>query len=160
MRTRRGLVAFGLLSALLLFGISAVDSAAAAGAAGPADAAKHVHQLAPEHVDGHDDGAEHMAEDLVGTPMRVIEERTAANAARIQRETGLRPGTARTRASAVADPGKSGSWSPVVDTPVVPVFEAVLPERQGADLGFRRRQCGRVVSGSQLHACDGLESRR
>ena len=127
MRTRRGLIASGLLSALFLFGTSAVDSAAAAGGTAQADAGKHVHELAPEHVDGHDDGAEHMAEDLVGTPMRVIEERTAGNATRIQRETGLRPGTARTRASAVADPGKSGSWSPVVDTPVVPVFEAVLP---------------------------------
>jgi Domain of unknown function (DUF1929)/Ricin-type beta-trefoil lectin domain len=130
MRTRRGLIAFGLLSALFLFGISAVDSAAAAGgtgAVGPADTAKHVRELTPEHSDGHDDGAEHMAEDLVGTPMRVIEEQTAANATRIQRETGLRPGMARTKATAVPDPGKSGSWSPVVDTPVVPVFEAVLP---------------------------------
>jgi len=127
MRTRHGLIASGLLSALFLFGISGVDSAAAAGGAGQAAAGKHVHELAPKHVDEHDDGLEHMAEDLVGTPMRVIEARTAANAARIQRETGLRPGIARTRASAVADPGRSGSWSPVVDTPVVPVFEAVLP---------------------------------
>ncbi|MGN9914646.1 galactose oxidase-like domain-containing protein [Phytohabitans sp. LJ34] len=79
------------------------------------------------HVHEHDDHREHIAEDLVGTPMRVIEKRTAENAARIQRETGLRPGTARNRASAVADPGQSGSWSPVFGTPVVPVFEAVLP---------------------------------
>ena len=59
--------------------------------------------------------------------MREIEKQTATNAARIQRETGRRPGTARSQAALVADPGQSGSWSPVVDTPVVPVFEAVLP---------------------------------
>jgi hypothetical protein len=135
MRTRRGLIASGLLSALFLFGTSAVDSATAAGGTGQAKAGKHVHEHAQghvhehaqEHVQEHDDGREHMAEDLVGTPMRVIEERTVENAARIQRETGLRPGTARTRAAVVADPGQSGSWSPVVGTPVVPVFEAVLP---------------------------------
>ena len=121
MRTRRGLVAATLLPALFLSGISAVDSAAAAGQADTA-----VHQHTHEHFHGQDD-AEHMAEDLVGTPMRVIEERTAANADRIQRQTGLRPGTARTKAKVVADPGVSGSWSTVVNTPVVPVFEAVLP---------------------------------
>ena len=127
MRTRRGLIAFGLLSALFVFGTTAIHPAAAADGAGQPDAGTHVHELAPKGVDEHDDGAEHMAEDLVGTPMRVIEERTAGNASRIQRETGVRPGMARSRASAVADPGKSGSWSPVVDTPVVPVFDAVLP---------------------------------
>ncbi len=127
MRTRRSLIASGLMCALFLFGTSVVDSAAAAGGAGQAEAGKNVHELAPEHVDGHDDGREHMAEDLVGTPMRVIEERTAGNAARIQRETGVRPGMARTKATAVGDPGQSGSWSPVVDTPVVPVYQAVLP---------------------------------
>ena len=65
-----------------------------------------------------------MAQDLVGTPMRVIEQRTAENAARIQLKTGLRPGMAPHRASVSADPGQSGRWSPVVDTPVVPVFDA------------------------------------
>ena len=39
----------------------------------------------------------------------------------------MRPGTARTKASVAADPGQSGSWSSVIGTPVVPVFEAVLP---------------------------------
>jgi hypothetical protein len=107
----------------LLFATSAVDSATASGGAGRAEAGKHVHKHAHEH----DDGREHMAEDLVGTPMRVIEERTAATATRIQRETGVRPGMARTRAAVAADPGQSGSWSPVVGTPVVPVFTAMLP---------------------------------
>lgn len=59
--------------------------------------------------------------------MRVIEEQTAGNAAKIQRATGLRPGAARGKAAVAADPGVAGSWSPVVDTPVVPVFQAVLP---------------------------------
>jgi hypothetical protein len=126
MRTHRGLIASGLLS-VLLFATSAVDPASAAGAAGRTEAGKHVHKHAQEHAHEHDDGREHMAEDLVGTPMRVIEERTAATAARIQRETGMRPGVARTRAAVAADPGQSGSWSPVVGTPVVPVFTAVLP---------------------------------
>jgi len=120
MRMRRCLTISGLLSALLLFGTSA-------GGTGRAEAGEHVHQHAQEHVHQHDDGAEHMAEDLVGTPIRVIEERTAANAARIQRETGRRPGTARSKAAVSADPGQSGSWSPVIGTPVIPVFQAVLP---------------------------------
>src|SRR3954469_5654543 len=70
MRTRRGLIASGLLSALFLFATSVADSADAAGGAGRTDAEKHVH----EHATEHDDGVEHMAEDLVGTPMRVIEQ--------------------------------------------------------------------------------------
>jgi hypothetical protein len=127
MRTRRGLIASGLLSALFVLGTSAVEPATAAGSAGQAEAGKHVDEHAQEHVHAHDDEREHMAEDLVGTPMRVIEERTAENAARIQRQTGRRPGLAPTRAAVAADPGQSGSWSPVVGTPVVPVFEAVLP---------------------------------
>ncbi|GAA2854674.1 hypothetical protein Acy02nite_73840 [Actinoplanes cyaneus] len=80
--------------------------------------------------DDHDDAVEHMAEDLAGTPMHVIEEKTAANAARIQKQTGVRPGKARVTAkatAAAADPGTSGYWSAVVDTPVVPIFQAVLP---------------------------------
>ncbi|GLW35515.1 galactose oxidase-like domain-containing protein [Actinoplanes regularis] len=123
MRTRRGLVTSGLLSVLLLFGTSTTGSAAANVEHTHADG--HVH----EHAEGqaHDDSPEHMAQDLVGTPIGVIEQRTAGNAARIQRATGLRPGTARSKASLATDPGQSGSWSPVVDTPVVPVFQAVLP---------------------------------
>ncbi|WIM95732.1 DUF1929 domain-containing protein [Actinoplanes oblitus] len=68
-----------------------------------------------------------MAEDLVGTPMSEIEKQTAAAANRIQKQTGVRPGVARTRANVVADPGRSGAWGSVVDTPVVPVFQAMLP---------------------------------
>lgn len=71
-----------------------------------------------------------MALDLAGTPISVIEKQTATNAARIQRRTGLRPGTARKTKAALtdADPAQTGQWSPVVDTPVVPVFQAMLPD--------------------------------
>ncbi|MFF5076271.1 galactose oxidase-like domain-containing protein [Actinoplanes sp. NPDC000266] len=68
-----------------------------------------------------------MAEDLAGTPMSVIERQTAENAARIQRSTGVRPGTATRKANVAADPGLSGSWGAVLETAVVPVFTAVLP---------------------------------
>ncbi|GLW31142.1 galactose oxidase-like domain-containing protein [Actinoplanes regularis] len=127
MRTRRGLGAFGLLSALLLFGTAATGPAVAAGNAGHAQVGDHVHEHTHAEAHGHDDSPEHAAQDLVGTPMRVIEQRTAGNAERVRRATGVRPGSARTKAALVTDPGRSGSWSPVVDTPVVPVFQAVLP---------------------------------
>lgn len=107
----------GLFSVAFLFGASL--TAATAPAAPPA--VTHAH-----HV-GHDHDAEHLAEDLVGTPMRVIEQNTTANAQRIQRETGIRPGTTRSRRAVDADPELSGAWSPVTLTPVVPVFSAVLP---------------------------------
>jgi hypothetical protein len=121
MGTRRGVIASCSLSALFLISNSAVDPAAAAGTPDHRESETHAHQ----HADG--DTREHMVEDLVGTPMRVIERTTAENATRIRRETGVAPGTARTKATVVADPGQSGSWSPVVDTPVVPVLQAVLP---------------------------------
>ncbi|GIF00117.1 galactose oxidase-like domain-containing protein [Paractinoplanes rishiriensis] len=122
MRIRRGLFASAFLSAFFLLG----TSAAAAGGGGHLG---HVHEHAQDHAHVHDDSAEHLAQDLVGTPMRVIEQQTASTAARIQRETGLRPGTARApRAAAVAaDPALAGVWSSVIGTPVVPVFTAVLP---------------------------------
>ncbi|GAA3347285.1 hypothetical protein GCM10020358_61480 [Amorphoplanes nipponensis] len=120
MRRRRALIVSGSLFALVLF---AAAGPAAAGGAGHARAATQAHAHAPDQ----DELREHLAQDLVGTPMRVIEERSARNAARIERETGRRPGTARTRASVADDPGQSGSWSPVIGTSVVPVFEAVLP---------------------------------
>ncbi|WP_433797087.1 galactose oxidase-like domain-containing protein [Actinoplanes sp. CA-252034] len=95
--------------------------APAAGSAPPHDHSTHSHAL------GAGDDAEHRAQDLVGVPMHEIEKTTADNAARIEAQTGQRPGRARLRASADADPGVSGLWSPVVGTPVVPVFTAVLP---------------------------------
>ncbi len=118
MRARRILATSGLVTALALLGGPAVD-----GVAAPPPA--HVHDHAHAHAPGDDAG--HLAEDLVGTPMRTVEEQTATNAARIQRETGVRPGTTRSRVAVPADPGVSGSWSPVTGTPVVPIFQAVLP---------------------------------
>lgn len=126
MRTRRGLTVSGLVAALLILGTSPIDSAAAVGGSGPAEVAEQGHEHAAAHLDDHD-SAEHMAQDMVGTPIRVIEQRTAENAARIQKATGVRPGTSRAKAAVAADPGLSGSWSPIVETPLVPVFTAILP---------------------------------
>jgi hypothetical protein len=111
-----------LLSTLILASTFAVEPASAA----PAHVT-HTHPGGDAAAQGDEDEKQHMAEDLVGTPMRVIEKQTAQNAARLERETGLRPGTARSTARVAADPGVSGSWSPVRNTPVVPVFVAVLP---------------------------------
>jgi hypothetical protein len=116
MRTRRGLIASGFLAFLFLFSTTATGSATAA-------------QGAAQAPSEQDEEHEHMLQDLAGTPMSAIESRTAKNADRVQRQTGLRPGTAaRGKAQLAADVGQSGSWSPVVDTPVVPVFQAVLPD--------------------------------
>ena len=91
-RKRRGLLASSLLLAFLLVDSSAVDPARAA--VDPITApVPHEHSEAAEHAAG--GPAEHAAEDLVGTPMSVIERKTAENAERILRETGVRPGAAR-----------------------------------------------------------------
>jgi hypothetical protein len=82
--------------------------------------------------------AEHAAQDLVGTSVSEVERKTTENKKRITRETGVEPGAARANGAgankstframaAAADPGVSGTWSPVVTTPVIPVFQAVLP---------------------------------
>lgn len=119
MRIFRALIAACLLSASLTAGTTASGAPAAVL---PPPAAAHAHAAGAA-----EDEAQHRAQDLVGVPLSEIEKTTAENAARIQRETGTRPGKARLRASADADPGVSGRWSPVVNTPVVPVFTAVLP---------------------------------
>ena len=122
MRTRRRLFWSSLLSAVLIFGGSATATGSPARPA--AESHAHAHTHAHAHLD---DDAAHRAEDLVGTPMRVIEQKTAEQARQVERRTGSRPGTARATRAAAADPGLAGSWSPVIATPVVPVFEAVLP---------------------------------
>ena len=84
------------------------------------------------------EGEEHAADDLVGVPIAEIEKKTQENKTKKLRETGVEPGAARTRdmetfdqtasiQAVAADPGVSGSWSSVINTPVVPVFQAVLP---------------------------------
>jgi Domain of unknown function (DUF1929)/Ricin-type beta-trefoil lectin domain len=125
MRRGREFITCGVLATLVLFGASAVDPGTAAGSV-PVAAEQQVHEH--EHGEGLDeDSREHMEFDLVGTPMSEIERQTGANAARIQKATGRRPGLAPPKAKVAADPGVAGTWSPVVDTPVVPVFQAVLP---------------------------------
>jgi hypothetical protein len=85
---------------------------------------------------------QHAKEDLAGTSIVQIEKETAANAARIKKETGQTPGrrtedqnvpNARVSAAAAEDPGQGGKWSSVIPTDqdskvgVVPIFQAVLP---------------------------------
>lgn len=83
----------------------------------------------------HDD-RKHAAQDLVGTPVSEIERKTNENKKRIMEKTGVEPGAARSQkkagqkatfAAVAADPGISGSWSSVLNTEVVPVFQALLP---------------------------------
>lgn len=84
----------------------------------------------------HKDPAAHSAQDLANVSMGEIERQAAANKKRILKETGVEPGAARANDAGAAqatfaavddDPGQSGSWSSVIDTEVVPVFQAVLP---------------------------------
>ena len=70
----------------------------------------------------------HRAADLAGVSERVFERRMRAVTRKLGRQPGTRPGAAR--AAAVGDPGTVGSWSPVITAPVVPIFEALLPNRK------------------------------
>jgi len=91
---------------------------------------------------GNDNDTEHAAEDLAGTSIVKIEKDTAAQAAKIKKDTGKTPGrhtedqnvpNASLSAAAAQDPGEGGSWSSVINTDqgskvgVVPIFQAVLP---------------------------------
>src|SRR6187551_3567223 len=80
--------------------------------------------------------AEHAKEDLASTSIEQIEKETAAQAAKIKKETGHTPGrrnedqnvaNATVSAAAAQDPGQGGKWSSVLSTSVVPIFQAVLP---------------------------------
>jgi len=86
--------------------------------------------------DPHESDEQHAAQDLAGVPMETIEKDTRAKAVAIERATGEAPGgrtaeqdIANESASITAaqDPGDGGMWSAVIETPVVPVFQAVLP---------------------------------
>jgi len=79
---------------------------------------------------------QHAAQDLAGVPIEQVEKDTRANAVRIKKATGAAPGgrtadqqvaNEQLSSSAADDPGQGGRWSAVVNTPVVPVFQAVLP---------------------------------
>jgi hypothetical protein len=67
----------------------------------------------------------HRAADAAGLSMRTLERRMRAVTRRLGRQPGTRPALAR--AAAAGDPGVVGRWSPVIDAPVVPIFEALLP---------------------------------
>jgi hypothetical protein len=92
--------------------------------------------------EGSEKDTEHAEEDLAGTSIVKIEKDTAAQAAKIKKETGNTPGrhtedqnvpNASLSAAAAQDPGEGGSWSSVINTDqgskvgVVPIFQAVLP---------------------------------
>lgn len=68
---------------------------------------------------------EHMADDLVHKTMPEIESQTNAIKQQIKSRTGVEPGAATHRLA--GDPALVGQWSAVIETPVVPVFTAVLP---------------------------------
>src|SRR5215218_10110294 len=102
--------------------------------ASAADSTAEPHAHPTPGTGGHDDGAEHAKEDLVGVPMADIERAAKARADEVQRQTGKRPGRRSSQEQAVAnaivaaaDPAVSGTWSGVINTPVVPVFNAMLP---------------------------------
>ena len=93
--------------------------------------------LAAAHPDdeNHKDAA-HAKEDLADTSITQIEKETKANATKIKEDTGETPGrqtedqnipNARLAAAAADDPGQGGKWSSVMNTSVVPIFQAVLP---------------------------------
>lgn len=91
----------------------------------------------PGKAIGHpNDDTEHAAEDLADTPISEVEQKTSENKQRITHEKGVEPGAARSKktgnseptfANTSTDPSVSGKWSSVIDTEVVPVFQAVLP---------------------------------
>lgn len=92
--------------------------------------------LAHDGMSHDEEGAAHAEFDLVNTPVSQVEKNTNAAKAKIKKATGAEPGAARaqstvsgqrTFAAAAADPGVSGLWGPVVNTEVIPVFQAVLP---------------------------------
>jgi galactose oxidase-like protein/VCBS repeat protein len=86
--------------------------------------------------DPHESDKQHAVQDRAGVSVTQIEKETRANALKIKQATGEAPGgrtadqqVANEGASsqAATDPGQGGQWSAVLKTPVVPVFQAVLP---------------------------------
>ena len=68
---------------------------------------------------------QHRAADLADVPVPTLERRMRA----ITRKLGRQPGTRldSARVAVTGDPGLVGRWSEVIPAPVVPVFEALLP---------------------------------
>jgi hypothetical protein len=92
----------------------------AAAAVLPAPAAAH-EEAQPELTASE----RHHADDLAGVSVPTLERQVRARTNAL----GLQPGTraATERLAATVDPGLVGSWSPVMPAPVVPIFEALLP---------------------------------
>jgi hypothetical protein len=71
---------------------------------------------------------QHMAADSADVSVQTLERRMRAITKKLGRQPGTRAQTtAAGRVAVSVDPGESGSWSPVIAAPVVPVFEAMLP---------------------------------
>ena len=66
----------------------------------------------------------HRAADLAGVSVPTLERRVRTLTRRLGRQPGTRVAAARV---ATGDPGLVGSWSQVIPAPVVPIFEALLP---------------------------------
>jgi hypothetical protein len=82
----------------------------------PASASAH-------HPQGLTDAERHVAADMAGVSVTKLEKRVNA----IARTLGRKPGTRVAALAAIGDPGTTGSWSGVIDAPVVPIFSALLP---------------------------------
>lgn len=77
------------------------------------------------HEGDDEDGATHAADDLADTSITQIEKKTNENRKKFEQAGVMQRQSAA--AEVVADPGVSGQWSSVIDTEVVPIFQAVLP---------------------------------
>jgi hypothetical protein len=125
-----------LWRAILSIGIASMTMTLLVGVGPVAAHPTPPHENAPHENAPHESDEQHAALDLAGVPMQKIEKDTRANALKIASATGTVPGRRTTiqrvpndKASlaVAADPGSGGQWSPVLDTPVVPIFQAVLP---------------------------------
>ncbi len=67
----------------------------------------------------------HKAADAAGLSIGTLERRMQTVTRRLGRQPGTRPDASR--AAAVGDPRTVGRWSAVIPAPVVPIFEALLP---------------------------------
>jgi hypothetical protein len=70
-------------------------------------------------------GKRHRAADLAGASVPALERQVRGVTRRLGQQPGTSAGAARL--APAGDPGLVGSWSPVIPAPVVPIFEALLP---------------------------------
>ena len=89
------------------------------------------------HGDEAHTSAQHAADDLADMSISEIEKQTNQNKLTSLRQKGFEPGATRNSSgksivnaaptAVPSDPGVSGSWSSAITTPVIPIFQAVLP---------------------------------